>query len=40
MLNKYNWDYIVEQMLEIYSGNIIEYKDILKRHGIDEVIDS
>lgn len=40
VLNKYNWDYIVEQMLEIYSGNIIEYKDILKRHGIDEVIDS
>lgn len=36
ILKKYNWDYIVEQMLEIYSGNIIEYKEILQRHGIDE----
>lgn len=35
VLKKYNWDYIVEQMLDIYSGNIVEYKEILKRHGIE-----
>ena len=27
ILNKYNWDKIVDQMLEIYSNNIIEYSD-------------
>lgn len=36
VLKRYNWDYIVEQMIEIYSGNIVEYKEILKKHGIDE----
>lgn len=28
ILDKYNWDKIVTQMLEIYSGNIIEYNEI------------
>lgn len=31
ILGKYNWDKIVDQMLEIYSGNVIEYEEILKR---------
>lgn len=28
ILEKYNWDKIADQMLEIYKGNIIDYKDI------------
>ena len=28
ILDKYNWDKIVTQMLEIYSGNVIEYSDV------------
>ena len=34
ILKKYNWDYVVEQMLDVYSGNLLEYKDVLKRHHI------
>lgn len=30
ILKKYNWDIVVNQMLEIYSDNMIEYNDILK----------
>lgn len=26
--NKYNWDKVVTQMLEIYQGNLIEYDDV------------
>lgn len=32
ILDKYNWDRVVKQMLEIYSGNIVEYQDILKSY--------
>lgn len=28
ILDKYNWDKIVTQMLEIYSGNVIEYNEV------------
>ena len=28
ILNKYNWDKVVTQMLEIYSGNVIEYSQV------------
>ena len=28
ILNKYNWDKVVTQMLEIYQGNIIEYSEV------------
>lgn len=28
ILKKYNWDKVVKQMLEIYSGNIIEYDQV------------
>lgn len=31
--DKYNWDKIVTQMLEIYNGNIIEYYDVDKVMG-------
>ena len=30
ILNKYSWDKVVTQMLEIYNGNVIEYKDVDK----------
>ena len=30
ILDKYNWDKIVTQMLEIYSGNVIEYSEVDK----------
>lgn len=36
VLKKYDWDKVVEQMLEVYQGNVIEYGEILKRHGIEE----
>ena len=32
ILNRYNWDKVVDQMLEVYSGNVVEYEDILKRY--------
>lgn len=32
ILNRYDWDKVVDQMLEVYSGNVVEYKDILKRY--------
>ena len=32
ILERYSWDRVVDQMLEIYSGNIVEYEDVLKRH--------
>lgn len=28
ILEKYSWDKVVTQMLEIYKGNVIEYKDV------------
>ena len=31
ILDKYNWDKIVTQMLEIYSGNVIDYYDLEKK---------
>lgn len=30
ILNKYNWDKVVTQMLEIYKGNLIEYNEVAK----------
>lgn len=32
ILNRYDWDKVVDQMLEVYSGNVVEYEDILKRY--------
>lgn len=32
ILGKYNWDLIVEQMLRIYSGDVVEYETVLKEH--------
>ena len=32
VLDRYNWDLIVEQMLEIYQGNLIHYEEVLERH--------
>ena len=33
ILDKYNWDKVVTQMLETYNGNIIEYYDLEKTIG-------
>lgn len=30
ILNRYNWDTIVEQMLEIYQGHIIDYSEMVR----------
>ena len=32
VLKCYNWDMVVEQMLEIYQGNYIDYGEVLERH--------
>ena len=32
VLDRYNWDLMVEQMLEIYQGNLIHYEEVLERH--------
>ena len=33
ILSRYDWDKVVDQMLEVYSGNVVEYEDILKRYA-------
>lgn len=33
ILNGYSWDKVVDQLLEVYSGNIVEYQDILRREN-------
>jgi len=33
ILNRYDWDKVVDQMLEIYSGNVLEYEDVLKKYA-------
>lgn len=33
ILDKYNWDKVVTQMLEIYKGNVIEYSEVDKLVG-------
>lgn len=32
ILSRYDWDKVVDQMLEVYSGHVVEYEDILKRY--------
>lgn len=32
ILDRYNWDLVVDQMLRIYSGDVIEYKTIIAEH--------
>ena len=32
ILEKYSWDRVVDQMLEIYNGNVVEYEEVLKKH--------
>lgn len=31
ILERYSWDRVVDQMLEVYSGNVVEYEEILNR---------
>lgn len=31
ILERYSWDRVVDQMLEVYSGNVAEYEEILNR---------
>lgn len=35
ILERYNWEKVVDQMLEIYRGNVVEYDDILKRYNVN-----
>lgn len=32
ILERYNWDRVVDQMLEVYSGNVIDYEETLRRY--------
>ena len=32
ILDKYNWDLVVDQMLRIYSGDVIDYPQIVKEN--------
>jgi len=32
ILERYNWDLVVDQMLRVYSGDVIEYKTVLDEH--------
>lgn len=32
ILERYNWDLVVDQMLRVYSGDVIEYKTVLSEH--------
>lgn len=32
ILERYSWDRVVDQMLEVYSGNVVEYEEILNRY--------
>ena len=32
ILDRYNWDLVVDQMLRIYSGDVTEYKTVLSEH--------
>ncbi len=34
ILSRYDWDKVIDQMLEVYSGNVVEYEDILKRYAV------
>lgn len=36
ILNKYSWDKVVTQMLEVYSGNVIEYEDVLDQKPMED----
>lgn len=33
ILKRYNWDLVVDQMLRIYSGNVIDYPHIVTEYG-------
>lgn len=32
ILNKYNWDLVVEQMLRVYAGDVVDYSQVLEEH--------
>lgn len=39
ILQRYDWDRVVDQMLEIYGGHIIEYQDLLQQnmgHAVED----
>lgn len=31
VLSRYSWDRVVDQMLEVYRGNLVEYQDMIER---------
>ena len=34
ILSRYNWDTVVEQLLEIYAGRIVSYEEVREKRGI------
>lgn len=32
ILENYSWDLVVEQMLRVYAGDVVEYRQVLKEH--------
>ena len=30
ILNKYSWDLVVDQMIRVYSGDVVDYNKVLK----------
>lgn len=32
ILSRYSWDTVVEQMLDVYAGNVVSYQEVLNRH--------
>lgn len=36
ILNRYNWDLIVEQMLRVYAGDVVDYNTILQEQVVKE----
>lgn len=38
ILKNYSWDCVVDQMLEIYSGHLVTYKDMLQTNRKEKVI--
>lgn len=36
ILERYSWDRVVEQMLSVYGGDVVEYEEVLRRHKEQE----
>lgn len=34
ILNRYSWDLVVEQMLRVYAGDVVDYNSVVREHTI------